>query len=304
MQLRVVYAPEFEQNLLAHGIAPTGLSEWYLEWPFEPLVWVSVGLAAWAYLRGARRVPGWPAGRRLHWLAGLGVVVLALASPVAAYETALFSVHMVQHVLLTMVAAPLLLLGAPVTLTLRATSPRNRRRLMALMGSKVVHMVTHPVVTWLFFVGIIVATHFSDLYNASLENEWLHLLEHALYFGSAVLFWWPIVGVDPSGHRLAHPLRMIYLLLTMPVQAFVALAIYSSGTVLYKHYETLQRSWGPNVLDDQRGAAVVMWVGGDGLVLLSLVLTILAWMRYDDRLAARIDRRANVDGSSVQQTGP
>jgi cytochrome c oxidase assembly factor CtaG len=304
LQLRVVYAPEFEQNLLAHGIAPTGLSEWYLEWPFEPLVWVLVGLAAWAYLRGARRVPGWPAVRRLHWLAGLGVVVLALASPVAAYETALFSVHMVQHVLLTMVAAPLLLLGAPVTLTLRATSPRARRRLTALMGSKVVHMVTHPVVTWLFFVGIIVLTHFSDLYNASLENEWLHLLEHALYFGSAVLFWWPIIGVDPSGHRLAHPLRMIYLLLTMPVQAFVALAIYSSGTVLYKHYETLQRSWGPNVLDDQRGAAVVMWVGGDGLVLLSLALTILAWMRYDDRLAARIDRRANVDGSSVQQTGP
>jgi cytochrome c oxidase assembly factor CtaG len=278
--------------MFAHGSAPSDPSTWYLDWPFEPLVWISVVVAGWLYVRASRRVTGWPGSRRLHFLGGLGALTAALATPLAIYEGALFSLHMVQHLLITMVAAPLLVLGAPVTLALRMASPSSRRRLTAILGSKVVHLATNAIVAWLLFVGVFVVTHFSGLYNAALENEVLHVSEHILYFGSALLFWWPVIGLDPLGNRLVHPLRVIYLLLTMPVQAFAAVAIYSSSNVLYEHYESLQRSWGPDRLDDQRVAAVIMWVGGDGLVLLALVFTVLAWMRYDDRLAARADRRA------------
>jgi cytochrome c oxidase assembly factor CtaG len=279
--------------MFAHGIAPSDPSSWYLQWPFEPLVWATVAVTAWLYVRAARRVPGWPRVRTLHFLVGLGVLFVALASPVASYESALFSIHMVQHLLLTLMVAPLLVLGAPITLAFRVASPARRRQMSDLMGRKVVDVLTHPVVAWPMFAGVVVLTHFSGLYNAALENDALHLLEHVLYLGSALLFWSPVVALHPSRHRLPHPARIVYLLLTMPVQAFVALAIYSAGTVLYAHYETLQRPWGPAPLDDQQAAAVVMWVGGDGLVLLAFVLTMLAWMRHDDRLAARFDRRSN-----------
>lgn len=292
MQPAALLAAEHGHKLFAHGRAAADPGNWFLDWPFEPLVWVSAAAAGWLYVRGASRVAGWPRIRRLHFLAGLGVLTLALGSPLAVYEGALFWVHMVQHVLLMLVAAPLLVLGAPATLVLRASGTAGRRRASRFLGSRFVRMATHPVIAWLLFVGTIVFTHFSGIYDAALENESLHWLEHALYLGSSLLFWWPVVGIDPSSHRLPHPVRAVYLLLTMPVQAFVALAIYSSGTVLYEHYETLQRSWGPDPLADQRAAAVVMWVGGDGLILLSIVLTVVAWMHYDDRMAAQADRRA------------
>jgi putative membrane protein len=277
---------------LAHGAAPSDPAGWYLDWPFVPAVWLTIAVVAWLYLRAARRIRGWPGVRRIHWLAGLAIEFVALAGPVAAYESSLFSVHMVQHLLLTMLAAPLLLLGAPFTLALRRASPGGRRQLSALLNGKLVRFMTHPTVTWTLFAAVITLSHIGAVYNAALENEGLHVLLHAAYLGAALLFWWPVIGLDPSGHRLAHPLRLVYLLLTMPVQAFLALAIYSSNRVLYSHYETLQRTWGPSVLDDQRAAAVVMWVGGDGAVVAALVFAILAWMRYDDRVAARWDRRA------------
>jgi putative membrane protein len=280
-----------EKNMLAHGIAPSDPSLWYLQWPFEPLVWATVAAVAWLYVRAAGRVPGWQKVRMLHFLVGLGFVLAALASPLASYETTLFSIHMIQHLLLTLVAAPLLVLGAPITLALRVAPAARRRQMSALLGQRFVGIATHPVVAWTFFAGVVVFTHFSGLYNAALENDAVHLLEHLLYLASAVLFWSPVIGLHPSGHRLPHPVRVVYLLSTMPVQAFVALAIHSADTILYTHYETLQRSWGPAPLQDQQAAAVIMWVGGDGLVLLAFVLTVLAWMRYDDRLAARFDRR-------------
>jgi cytochrome c oxidase assembly factor CtaG len=279
--------------VVAHGAAPGNPSGWYLQWPFEPLVWAVVLVAGLLYWRASGRVAGWPVVRRFHFLGGLGIMTAALASPLAVYDGALFSVHMVQHLLITLVAAPLLALGAPVTLALRASSPGIRQRASAILRGRVVRVATNPLLSWVLFAGVIILTHFSVLYDAALEIEVVHLLEHAVLIGSAMLFWWPIVGLDPSAHRLSHPVRLVYLLLSMPVQAFVAVAIYSSGKVLYEHYETLQRSWGPEPLDDQRAAAVVMWVGGDGLVLVALVIIVLAWMRYDDRLSARADRHVS-----------
>ena len=123
--------------LLAHGnVAPEPSSASVLgAWPFEPLVWLGIGVAGWWYLRAYARVPSYHSVRRIHWLIGLGVVALALASPVAVYEGSLFWVHMAQHLLLTMVAAPLLVLGAPVTLALRASSPATRRPRATSPGS-------------------------------------------------------------------------------------------------------------------------------------------------------------------------
>ena len=215
---------------------------------------------------------------------------LALASPFAAYDTTLFSVHMGQHLLLTLVAAPLLLLGAPVSLLVRA-SPDARRLVAGLVHRPAVRTLTSPVVTWTLFGIVMWFSHYSALYNAALDSDVVHLGEHALYLAAGLLFWWPVVGIDPGARRLKFPARLVYVILEMPVQAFLALAIYSADRVLYPNYANLVRAWGPSPLDDQRGAAVVMWVGGDFLFLAALVLLLFAWMRADEREAAHIDRR-------------
>jgi putative membrane protein len=276
---------------LAHGIAPGDPSTWWVQWPVEPLVWMGVLVAGWTYLRAARRVRGWPAARRTHFVLGLIAVLLALASPIATFESSLFWVHMVQHLLLTLVAAPLLVLGAPAALALRAAMPQTRRGLRRVLHSHVARFFAHPIVAWLTFGSVMVLSHFSPLYDAALENEAVHLVEHALYLGSALLFWLPVVGLDPAPGRLSPPLRLVYLVLMLPQQAFLGLAIYSTTEVLYDHYQTVERSWGPSALADQQTAAVVMWIGGEAIVLVALAISAFAWMRHDDRMALREDRR-------------
>ena len=215
------------------------------------------------------------------------VAGLALASPIGTYDGTLFSVHMVQHQLLTMVAAPLLVLGTPVSLLVRAVGRRGHRRVLALLHSQPVTLLTHPLLGWLGFAAVMAGSHFSRLYEAALESNTVHLAEHGLYLTAALLFWWPVVGLDPSRWRLPHPLRLGYVFLQGPVNTFVALALYSSGRVLYPHYSL--RTWGPGALDDQHLGGAIMWIAGDLLFLAALGLTIAAWMRHEDIVTARVD---------------
>ncbi len=285
--------------VLAHGpSAPAPqLPGLLLLWRFEPLVLGGVGLAGIAYLWAVRWVnrahPGHPQPARRGWffLAGLVVLVLALTSPIEAYEGQLFSVHMVQHMLIELVAAPLLLAGAPITLALRAASPSVRRRLLAVLQSRVVHLVSFPIVAWILFAAVNWGWHFSILYNEALENPWLHDLEHASFLAAALLFWWPAIGVDPSPWKIPHPVRLLYLFLAMPQNSFLGVALLSAETVLYPHYVTNLRTWGPAPLDDQRLGGTLMWVGGDLAFLVAMAIVIAGWMRYEDRRTARLDAR-------------
>jgi putative membrane protein len=258
-------------------------------------MWAGVFLAGWAYQRSFARVRGFPRVRRFHFFAGLTTLLIALASPIAVYEGSLFWMHMVQHLLLVLVAPPLLLLGTPVTLALRASSPSTRKRLLRVLHSPALKVLTHPVVTWSLFAFVMWMTHFSGLYDLALENALVHIGEHAVYLAAALLFWWPVVGLEPTAGRLRWPARLAYVVLAMPQQAFLGLAVYSSTTPLYAHYVTLGRGWGPAVLADQRLAGMVMWIVGDFLFLLALVIGIFAWMRADAREAAHVDRRLDSD---------
>jgi len=279
--------------LLAHGnVAPEPNAASVLgAWPFEPLVWLGLGLAGWWYVRAYRRVPAYPSVRRIHWLIGLATAGLALASPVAVYEGSLFWVHMVQHLLLTMVAAPLLVLGAPVTLALRASSPARRSSRLRALHSGPVRFLTHPAVTWTTFALVMWLTHFTPLYDLALENELAHIAEHLLYLTAACLFWWPVIGLDPGASRLGWPGRIAYLFLAMPQQSFLGVAIHQAKDPLYEHYATLTRTWGPTPLGDQQLAGTIMWVAGDFLFIAALVLAVLAWMRNDQRATRHLDRR-------------
>ena len=303
---------------MAHGVAPTPDTPltFVLAWSFEAHELLPLAAAAliwhWAVSAVNRAhptnpVPRW---RAWAWYAGLLVLVVALASPIATYDTTLFTAHMIQHLLMTMLAAPLLVLAAPITLLLRLSSASTRRRvILPVLHSWPVRIVSFPVVTWLLFAGVMWASHFSPLFDAALESEVAHLFEHALYVGAGLLFWWPVVGADPSPWRLPHPARIGYLFLGMPQSSFLGLAIFSAPDVLYPHYATLVRTWGPSPLVDQQWAGGIMWVGGDLLFLVALILAVWVWLRAEEnegRLAdARLDRDlARAAAAAAQRPAP
>ena len=121
-----------------------------------------------------------------------------------------------------------------------------------ILHSRVLRVLSFPVVAWLVFAGVMWGTHFSPLFDRSLEDPLVHDLEHALYLGAGLLFWWPAVGLDPSPWRMPHPVRAMYVFLQMPQNTFLAVTILNAPAPLYPHYATLARTWGPSALDDQQ----------------------------------------------------
>ena len=271
-----------------------------LPWTLDPLPIIGVAVVACAYLWAERlvaqrhRANPVPRYRRWLFLGGLAAILLALVSPVDTYGGVLFSVHMVQHMLLEMVAAPLIVLSAPITLALRAAGPSARRALLAVLHSHPARWLTFPLVTWLLFAAVNWGWHFSGLYNIALEDDVVHYLEHASFLAAALLFWWPAIGPDPQPWRMPHPVRLMYLFLAMPQNSFLGVALLSTERVLYLHYVTVVRTWGPTPLDDQHLGGALMWVFGDIVFLAAMVGVVWAWMLFEDartdRLDARLDR--------------
>ncbi|MEO8625303.1 MAG: cytochrome c oxidase assembly protein [Candidatus Limnocylindrales bacterium] len=287
-------------SVAAHGTAgpePTALGVVTI-WLPDPLPWMTAIVAAAGYLLAVRRVNAAhprtpvPAWRIIAWLAGVAIGLVALVSAIDVYADDLLTVHMVQHLLLTMISPPLLALGAPVTLILRLASPGLRRKvLVPLLHSALMRVTSYPAVGWLTLAAVMWLTHFSPLYDAALADPTLHVAEHLLLVASAILFWWPAVAADPAPHRLGYLGRLVYLVLTMPVAAAVGLAIYFAPTVLYPHYATLERTWGPNPLVDQELGGLLMWGVGDLVMLGAIALLVSQWMRADVRRSRMLDAR-------------
>ncbi len=285
---------------LAHGAGapPPVFPDVLGAWSGEPSSWLAVGATLVGFVALVVRVnrahPRNPVPRRrvAAWLGGTVVLALAVLSPIDVYADTLFTVHMVQHLLLTMVAAPLLVAGAPVTLLLRALGPgRARARVLAALRSRPMAVIGHPAVAWIAFAGTMWISHFSPLFDAALEDPGVHAFEHALYLGVGLLFWWPVVGADPAPHRMRHAARLGYLLLGMPQNAFLGVAIYSARAPLYEHYATLERAWGPPPLVDQQIAGGLMWGAGDFLFLVPLLIAAASWFKAEEAEGRRIDAR-------------
>lgn len=278
-----------------------------LGWTFEPLPTLGIVAALLWWRWAVRRVDAAhasnpvPRRRTVTFVLGLAAIAVALLSGIDRYDTTLFSVHMVQHILLALVAAPLLVLSAPITLLLRVASPETRRRwILPVLHSRAVRIVAFPVVGWLAFAVVMWLAHFSPLFDAALEDPLIHELEHALFLGSALLFWWPAVGVDPAPWRMSHPVRIAHLFLQMTQNTFLAVVLLNAGGVLYPHYASLARSWGPTALDDQRLAAGLMWLFGDLIFIGAIMATVVLWLRFETVDAPRADRRAAEDLAQIR----
>ena len=269
--------------MLSHGgelveLAPLGWSSVVSTWEPAPvldgLVLVALVLYAWGVLRVRRRHPArpWPVARFAAFAAALGTVVVAVQSGIGAYDDVLFWVHMVQHLMLIMVAPVMLVLGRPVLLLLHAARNPVHRWVLALVRSRIVAVLTHPLVTAAAYAGTIAATHLTGFMQVVLENETVHELEHALYLAVGYLFFLSVIGSEPIRWRLSYPARLALVFVTMPVDTVVGLVLYNTGRPVFPGYVDRNRTWGPTPVGDVQAAGAVMWIGGDLIMLVVLLV--------------------------------
>jgi len=251
------------------------------------------------YLYGVSRLrargDAWSWARVAGWLTGELVLAVALCSGLEAYDTVLFGVHMVQHMLLAMVVPVFLALGAPVTLALRTLPSGGRRALLSLLHSRFARVLTFPAVPWLIFVFSPFALYFTSWYPATLEHPVLHDLLHLHFVLAGCLFFWPLIGVDPVPGKVSHPFRILMLFATMPFHAFLGVAIMTvdsdgrSGLLAAGHYLPLIGR-ADAVFQQQVGGGLI-WASGDLVGLLFIGVAVVQWMQASEREAAREDRR-------------
>jgi putative membrane protein len=265
--------------------------------PLAPTAFVV--LTGLLYLYGVRKLTkrgdAWPVGRTVAFVVGgLGTLVVALCSGLEAYDTVLFGAHMVQHMLLAMVAPVFLALGAPVTLALRVLPKRPRAELLSVLHSRVLRVLTFPAIPWLLFVGSPFALYFSGWYPATLDSAGLHDLLHLHFLLAGCFFFWPIIGVDPVPGRVSHPFRILMLFATMPFHAFLGVAIMSvddSGKSLIAPEHYLPLVGRADAVFQQQVGGGLIWASGDLVGLLFIGVAVVQWMKASEREAAREDRR-------------
>lgn len=268
---------------LLHASPPAG-TPFFQAWSFDPLVAAGLLVTALLYGLGLRRLgrsgrrplPPWQAAA---FYAGLLLVAFALLGPPDAFNADLFSLHMVQHLALMELAAPLLLLGRPVQLALRAIPARRSASVArAIAGNGGVRGVltglTLPFVGTVLFNLNLIVWHVPAFYDAALGSEALHVLEHGLFFGTALIFWWPIIDPVPRHHR-AHPAWALGgVFASMVVGMGLGAILTLSGSVIYPSYQSSPKPWGLSALEDQQIGGLTMWVAG-GLIYTGILIALL-----------------------------
>ncbi len=249
----------------------------WAEWNWQPSLWLGLVVLTGGYL-GAVNV--WrqrfrqPApvsrGQKAWFLSAAGVLFFALVSPLDALsDQYLFSAHMLQHLLLSLVAPPMLLLGTPGWLL---------RPLLRLPGvERGLRFLTHPLVAFSVFNLSFAAWHLPVLYEATLQNEAIHIFEHLLFMGTGILNWWPILSPLPELPRLSYPAQIAYLFAEgIPATLLGALIVFSPD-ILYPTYASAARVINLTPAQDQAAAGLIMWMPGGMIYLLALSLVFRAW---------------------------
>lgn len=276
------------------------LTEWRLDW-----LWIAVaafGLAA--YVLGVakvlRRGDKWSWFHSVNWVIGLVVLTYITSGPPAVYGRVLFSAHMVDHMALTMVAPIFLVLGAPVTLALRALPARGdgsrglREWLLLFVHSKFSQLVTHPLFAAANFAGSIVLFYYSDAFGYAMRDHVGHELMNLHFALTGYIFVLTMIGTDPLPRRAPYPMRLLLLLATMGFHAFFGVSIMGgTGLLAADYFGNLGRAWGPSALLDQQMGGAVAWGIGEVPTLLVAIGVAIMWSRSDARESKRTDRAAD-----------
>ena len=267
-------------------LPPFGWQAVLERWEFAPVVTAIVVVFAALYLWGAwrvgRRHPArpWPWWRSGLFLGGLAVVVLATQSGIGAYDDVLFWDHMIQHLMLIMIAPPLLVLAQPVTLLLHASRNPLHTWAKRAIRSRVVTFLTWPPFVLVLYAATIAGTHLTGLMSLVMTNPALHNAEHALYLVVGYLFFLPILGSEPIRWRLSYPIRFVMLVVAMPVDTFTGLILGTENTPI-KGMTGVRPAGSAGPVADLHAGGAVMWIGGDAIMLGFMMLVFLMWAHAD-----------------------
>ncbi len=254
--------------------------EWFAMVAFIVQVVAAVWyLAAVGRLR--RRGRSWSSWRTTAFLAGVVVLDIAVVSGLASYDDSVFTAHVVQHLLLMMVAPPLLALGAPITLAIQAAGRPLQSRIVHLLHLRVVRILTLPLVAGALYYASMYAVFLTSFYPFSLRHPLVHNVSHLVMFGLGCLFWWPMVAVDQLPNRPAFSTRIIAMFVGMPLEVFLGLAILNLGSPIAPEH----------TLSDTHNGGAVFW-GASMIITFAAALVMLdQWMSQEERSARRRDRR-------------
>ncbi|MEV0926623.1 cytochrome c oxidase assembly protein [Streptomyces spongiicola] len=263
---------------------------------------LALALYAWGVARLLRRGDDWPVSRTVFFTVGVLSVALVMCTGLNDYGMVMFSVHMVQHMVISMLSPILLLLGAPVTLALRALPPAGRGRtgprelLLALLHSRYMKIITHPAFTIPMFIASLYGLYFTPLFDFLMGSRAGHIGMMVHFLAVGLVFFWPIMGVDPGPHRPGYVMRMLELFAGMPFHAFFGIALMMASEPMVRTYADPPASLGINALTDQNAAGGIAWAFSEIPSVLVLIALVFQWYRSEQRQAVRKDRAADRDG--------
>ena len=264
------------------------------QFDFVPVAMIVAALVL--YLWGVRRNnalhprPPWPVGKTVAWIGALFATGVGIFSFVGVYDGELFWDHMVQHLILIMVAAPLFAVASPLRLAYCSTSGTAHLVVSEALRSRVAKFLGNPIVAFVLYAVVIPISHLTVWYNYTLTQESVHNAEHLVFLLVGYLFWRQIFGNDPNAHRLHPALQFFYLFMAIPIDTFTGVSLAGASREMFPAYLATHRTWGLSYVVDLHVGGDIMWVVGDTLMLWPMIPVALRWMHLEERKAVRVDR--------------
>lgn len=263
---------------------------------------VALALYGWGVVRLVRRGDKWQIGRSISFVAGVLTILLVMCTKLNDYGMVMFSVHMVQHMVISMLSPILILMGAPITLALRALPVAARGHkgprewLLWILQSRYMKIITHPAFTIPLFIASLYALYFTPIFDTLMGSKVGHIGMMVHFLAVGLVFFWPIMGVDPGPHRPGYIMRMLELFAGMPFHAFFGIALMMASEPMVGTYKNPPSSLGIDALADQTAAGGIAWAFSEVPSVLVLLALLFQWYRSEQRQARRTDRAADRDG--------
>jgi putative membrane protein len=254
--------------------------------PFALVVLAALVVGAAWYLRAVRRLEAkgrrWPIGRTTAFIAGLASIELAFGSSVATFSMSDFSSHVIQHMLLMILAPPLLAMGAPSTLILQTSSARTKSAFLRGLHSPAFRILSHPLTVWCLYYGLMFVFFLSALLGFAMAHMALMDLLNVVFLAGGTLFWWPMISPDPiPSWRMGYAAKFVNLLVGVPFESFLGIALMSETSPAASIYS----------LSGTHAGGGVLWAVGELSIAVAMFPIFRQWIRSDDREARRADRR-------------
>jgi len=282
-----------------HGSVDWGLGS------LSDLPILALGIAcAIAYVRSARQVTAhhpsqpWPRSYSAYFMSGLVLALVVTTGPIGMAAMQRFSIHMVQHIVLMMLATPLLVMGAPVLLILRTASRNRRRTWVRILRSRTFAAITNPILTWVMFALVLVGIHFTPAMSWLMDFGVLgRYAEILLYLGVAFAFYYTLLPGNPARNRPTPAFRVVSLFLMMIPETMTGFFIYSSSSPLFPHFAKSAESLGIDPVADQRLGGALMWSGAMIIDVAWIAVAVAEWFDTESAKTRRLDARVAAEAN-------